>query len=936
MAKVQFNVSNDYFENIDKAINSLNAFFNSNFKIKNFPIDVDEDSDDNIEPCIASIIKWMNYIRPDMVNDPNKVDDMIDRINEIAHRFDKRSRDAENENDGVLSYLADDQDDSSLDLINSYIGYQMANYISNNIKDFNELLEGISTLELFFKPSKYKKALSTFSDPIDIDDISDACGSAKYYIFDEREYVNGIFHSSEIDVPSTMNKEKEYNRFINRKDIDDYEIIKDGNDDEDEQFQEQAEINFFALINPNHIRYHQNRFQPSQQFVKVIKQLISGLKECKTVDDVKEFINDKKNNINPDDFTSMVLPSILARTFDNDKEFTNRLFNEKNLKKYTDSYESIMKQNDGAKNFKDWDLFTAFKENKDATIKFLEDFLSLRLVSDDKAYIADHGLLVLFNIFDSRIYLDILYNVLPTSEKKGDYATEDGFVKAIRKRINDNSNKANPYEKKKNDKIIDNSVQTADEVQEFARDMLHSLGDIEGEYHHFTNILQSICHMEMSTLPIVAYNNNVTEEMLMEELGDEFYQESNRQGSQQYSINGKLPSYMQSRIEDVNKNGGADTTVEDVPVPEGVPTNDITELIDSIDTRLDAVETDENGNMDLSDGFGAEANINPNNGNKNGGVVYNITYNYHNSNNTTTTTNSDSHNTTTDRSVNKTTGGTSNSTYTKTRLPNKSNNNYNNTTSTNSADSSINTNDDNTFSTGKSIHEVFAMLNKSAEPPLVQEGVGQVASSTIKNFGADMGLLPETNPEPKPDLMTRSMDFDRKMLSKEESLRKNAQAVVNTGKAIKRPFERTKNALTDFVDNLIRQDEDKTKMRMLEDKNYRTTVCKVFRALCNLGLYSVAFMVSPYIGALSLAGGAVKYADKTRQKKEVQKDFVTEIQIIDDKIRRARDKGDYEASYELMRIRRKMVDKASSITKDPIAKVKATSNPMNKHGYDYW
>jgi len=196
--------------------------------------------------------------------------------------------------------------------------------------------------------------------------------------------------------------------------------------------------------------------------------------------------------------------------------------------------------------------------------------------------------------------------------------------------------------------------------------------------------------------------------------------------------------------------------------------------------------------------------------------------------------------------------------------------------------------------------------------------------------------IPETNPEPKPDLMTRAMDFDRKMLSKEEGLRKNAQAVVNTGKAIKRPFERTKNALTDFVDNLIRQDEDKTKMRMLEDKNYRTTVCKVFRALCNLGLYSVAFMVSPYIGALSLAGGAVKYADKTRQKKEVQKDFVTEIQIIDDKIRRARDKGDYEASYELMRIRRKMVDKASQITKDPIAKVKATSNPMNKHGYDYW
>lgn len=926
MKKVQFQVDDTYFQNIAKSIDSLNSFFSSDFKINNFP-SIDDDEDD-IEPVIGSIIRWMNYINPTWINDSNKIDDAIDRINNIARKYKVSHKDPEDNDDGILSDLADDSDDMSLSLINSYIGYQMAQYISKNKSEFEELLEGISTLELFFKPSKYKNSIDTFSDGIEIDDISDVVGNTKYYVFDPKTYVNGIFHSEYINIPSTMNLDHEYNRFINKKDIPEYEIIKDN--DNDETYQEQAEINFFAMVNPNHIRYHQNRFQPSQQFVKVIKALIAGLKQCKTPDDVKEFINDKSSNVNPDDYTSMVLPSILANTFANEKDFKNRLFNDKNLKKYTDSYESIIKQNDGAKGLKEYDLFTMFKADKDATIKFLEDFLSLRLVSDEKAYISNHTLLVLFNVFDSRIYLDILYNVLPASEKKGNFDTEDNFVKTIRKRINDNSNKANPYDAhKKNDDKIDNTIKTPGEIQEQASYMIKSLGDFdESDYKYIGHIVSEACKMEISTLESIAYNNGISEEEFVNMI----------QEASPYAISGKLPNYMQTRINDVEKHGGADTKVEEVPIPEGVPTNDINDLIDSIDERVDAVEPDESGNMDLSDGFGNDANVKPsngNNGNQNGGVVYNITYNYHNSNNTTTTT--DSHNTHNDLSVNKTTGGTSANTYNGIRPNhNKSNNNYNNTTSTNPTDRKNDDTKNDTFSTGKSIQEVFEFLNGSGEPPLVVEGVGKVASSAVNSFGADMGLLPETNPEPKPDLTTRAMDFDRKMLSKEEGLRKNLQAVTNTGKAIKRPFDRAKATLTDWIDDIIKQDEDKTKYRMLEDKNFRTHVSKLFRLACNAGLYVGAFALSPYIGALALAGGVAKYANNTEMKKEVQKDFVTELQIIDDKIRRARDKGDYEAAYELMRIRRKMVDKASKITKDPIAKVKPLDSPMNKHGYDYW
>jgi biopolymer transport protein ExbB/TolQ len=201
-------------------------------------------------------------------------------------------------------------------------------------------------------------------------------------------------------------------------------------------------------------------------------------------------------------------------------------------------------------------------------------------------------------------------------------------------------------------------------------------------------------------------------------------------------------------------------------------------------------------------------------------------------------------------------------------------------------------------------------------------------------FGADMGLLPDYNPEPHQSLMVRAQDFDRNMLNKQEQAKKAFIQARNTGKAITQPFDRTKDWVKKQVDTILAEDEDKRKARMLEDKNYRTMVRKVFRVATDLGLYTLAFAIGPTVGFLGLGKGALDFANSTREKKEVQKDLITEIEIIDDKIKRANEKGDHKAKYELMRIRRKMLEKATNVTSNMLQKAQPL-HPMNRNGYDY-
>lgn len=858
-------IKKEYFDNIKTTIDSINSFFSSNFKDKNFPI---VDSDFQLDSTLLGVVSWLNNVEPAWISDPSRVDSVIEAINKTAEDM---------EGDDIYSQLVNENNTVVLDHINAFVGYKVLQYIADYFTEFNKFINGIYTFELYTKPSKYKDVIDLFSKTIPISEIEDVMGNAEYRLFDKQKYVTGVFSNNQIKLPDTLKQDAEINRLENNDDLD-IEIVVD------ESVQEAAEVNYFEETKPQHLKYDEkkNKWIVSKQFEKAISKLIATLHKCDTTEDLKAVFEKKGEVPEPDTFTSVVIPFILARTYSNPNKYMNENYDKEAMKKYTDSYDSITNKNNGAKRFAKYDIFSTFKTDKEGTIKFIEDFLKLNLVNDESAYISNNTLLTLFNIFDSRIYLDIMYNMLPDKVKKSKYPTEDGFVKLVRARINKNSRSANVY--KPDTKVKSgNDVQTSEEIQEYVTDSLKEFGDMSIADMMYCEHYQSLIHDEIKCLGDTMYNKGMSQIQVDNYIGESYNIFDKEDSFIQEQEMGDIPDYMRNRIKLSDETGNnPEVTTTDVQLPPDVPANPVDDLVTSIDAKLSA-------GGGLEDMLGSGYNDNPNKNHHEGKVVYNITNNYNNSfnrnsNNTNTTTQND-------LSTGKTTTTTNTNTnsHNKRYTTHKNPNNYNN--STDSSDTKDSTNmisqtEYTTFSTGNSIHDVFTFLE--SEEPL--------------SDGND-------SKPPKGDLLTHAMDRDREKLSKHQERKKTTQKIINTGRAVVKPIARTKKWLTDLVDSLIKRDEDKVKADIIEKPGFRTALFKAGRLALKLGLTGVAFTINGYVGMAYLALQGAKIADRERLKKEVQEEFAAELEILNDKIRLA-DADDTPQSrkdkWQMMRLRSKM------------------------------
>lgn len=497
-------IKKEYFDNIKTTIDSINSFFSSNFKDKNFPI---VDSDFQLDSTLLGIVSWLNNVEPAWITDPSRVDSVIEAINKTAEDM---------EGDDIYSQLVNENNTVVLDHINAFVGYKVLQYIADYFTEFNKFINGIYTFELYTKPSKYKDVITLFSKPIPISEIENVMSNAEYRLFDRQKYVTGVFSNNQIKLPDTLKQDAEINRLENNDDLD-IEIVVD------ESVQEAAEVNFFEETKPEHLKYDEkkDKWVVSKQFEKAISKLISTLRKCDTTEDLKNVFEKKDEVPEPDTFTSVVIPFILTRTYSNPNKYMNENYDKEAMKKYTDSYDSITNKNNGAKRFAKYDIFSTFKTDKEGTIKFIEDFLKLNLVNDESAYISNNTLLTLFNIFDSRIYLDIMYNMLPDKVKKSKYPTEDGFVKLVRARINKNSRSANVY--KPDTKVKSgNDVQTSEEIQEYVTDSLKEFGDMSIADMMYCEHYQSLIHDEIKCLGDAMYNKGLSQIQVDNYIGESY------------------------------------------------------------------------------------------------------------------------------------------------------------------------------------------------------------------------------------------------------------------------------------------------------------------------------------------------------------------------------------------------------------------------------
>lgn len=496
-------IKQEYFTNIKTAIDSLNEFFSSGFKVKNFPV---LDGDFQLDPTVEKIISRLNSVDPTWLMDESRLNGVIQSINEGLKGI--------NPVDGVYATIVNSNNETMINAIDAYVGFKTLQLIADNFQEFTKFINGIYTFEVFTKPSQYIDVLDLFGQFIQLNDIPELDLEEK--IFDEGFYVDGIIKSDQIIIPEDLTIETETERLINRQDLTDIEVFVD------DSVQEAAEVNYFENSKPAHMQYSEKskKWEVSRQFEKFTNDLIAGLRKCDTTDDLKNFFSSSFwSNSKIDPCEMGVAPFILVNVMTNAKKFPYDTFD---TEKYSDSYKSIIKQNNGAKRFRNYDLFSTFKSDKEGTIKFIEDFLKLKLVNDPDAAIENNTLLTIFNIFDSRIYLDLAYNVAPESirNEKG----EDAFVKEIRGKINKNSRTKTAYSKKEDEKNDEETKpDTTETVSEYVSSELDALGDMTPTDMQYCEHYAYLVEREIDTIGDRMFNEGISPFLIEEYIGESFY-----------------------------------------------------------------------------------------------------------------------------------------------------------------------------------------------------------------------------------------------------------------------------------------------------------------------------------------------------------------------------------------------------------------------------
>lgn len=860
-------IKKDYFTNIETAVNAINKFFETNYQEKNFPV---LDGFSKMDDTIKTIIDGLNSIEPSWITSPENAENAIQEIDNASNQFVGSVGD-----DEIYQKLIE-SNRTIADKIDAVVSFKMLQKITEHFNEFSAILNGIYSFELFTIPTKYRSEIELFSTPVDgLNVIDKIMGGRKMSIINLDNYVHGIFTNDQITLPDSLDEETEKARVRSYQ-----PLSRDIQITVDETIQEAADINYFKDAKPKHIKYDSknNKFVLSEQMKKVVDDIVSRLKKCNTVRDLKKYFDSadavgKGSEKIPDMLSENVLPFILAKVYSNSNKFPDDSINSKQLKKFTDSYKSINTKNPGSKRFVNYDLFSTFKVDKDGTIKFIKDFLTLELVNSPNCAISNNGLLSCFNIFDSRIYLDTLYNLIPAYDRKDKYATEDQFVKFIRARINKASRNSNVYSEYAVIDIGDNKTKTVKEVQESLYLSMKEFGEMDTSEMHLCEHYRTMLYEELDTIDSKVFSEGIS----MIEIGEEIE-------TILENHDGTIPAYMQTRVKLSDDLG---VNVSPVSVPTDIPSNPIPDLTDSIDDKIGSAD-------DYDNMLGSNADTSGKN------VVYNITNNYtynnsynknhinknrkvvnSNDNSSGKTTNMTNHDQSTGKTIKKVTKDSynKNSQYdSNNEIPFNNNNNSEDHNDTSNYEPSLPDLPEDIavqeFSNGISVGQLFAYLEDGE--------AGSLTSSMSSEEPLSSGIGPMK--KPSSDLLTTAMDVDRNTLPLQQKLKKGVNKGIQFVDAGLKPISRAKQWLAGVVDSIIERNEEQVKANIIENPSYRTTLFKAGRLAIKLGLTGILYTINSYIAAAYVVVQVSKFADRERLKKDVQNEFGAQIKVMNDQI----------------------------------------------------
>lgn len=173
-------------------------------------------------------------------------------------------------------------------------------------------------------------------------------------------------------------------------------------------------------------------------------------------------------------------------------------------------------------------------------------------------------------------------------------------------------------------------------------------------------------------------------------------------------------------------------------------------------------------------------------------------------------------------------------------------------------------------------------------------------------FNEKVGDADKDRPEsdhPVKDVLT---DIDRNLVKKQQGAKKTVQNVQNAGRAFVKPIGRTKQWLTNMVNNWKDTDENNIKEKMADPHARSNLFSGIKKAVVGGSLIKAGILLNPVFLFLSATRGLGKNKREFRIRTEMIGELKTELEVIDEKIKDADRVGDNKEKYKLMRFKNEL------------------------------
>ena len=202
--------------------------------------------------------------------------------------------------------------------------------------------------------------------------------------------------------------------------------------------------------------------------------------------------------------------------------------------------------------------------------------------------------------------------------------------------------------------------------------------------------------------------------------------------------------------------------------------------------------------------------------------------------------------------------------------------------------------------------------NKNESVEIFQEFFGKKDDNNVPGEHYEK-ISKVEKPEKRPFLQrvqNKALDTNVQFKKKVMQGRRNAQDARNAGKAIAKVPMNVTDSIKKTLNDWDEMDDNRRKAYIIQPGVRK----KYFKALKIAIMHGVAFAINPLLNVILLICQKISSSKNIRIRNELAKELEAEIKVTEEKIEDAKNAGDNQQKYKLMRIKEKLTAELTRVT----------------------